>query len=148
MGKMKKLKTTIQELKESRTGGQIALRGFAYQFLYSCYVILSTNDVNTVFHLEGIEDIDKITVEKNSNKEMKSRHIKLRILEKTDIQEVISFLKHIKAAGIIIDCWEMLDGNFLIDCKGNKKEYKVGNNTDYEYDRHEYNLDEMQEIND
>ena len=52
MGKMKKRKTTIQELKESRTGGQIALRGFAYQFLYSCYVILSTNDVNTVFHLE------------------------------------------------------------------------------------------------
>lgn len=68
MGKMKKLKTTIQELKESRTGGQIALRGFAYQFLYSCYVILSTNDVNTVFHLEGIEDIDKITVEKIQTK--------------------------------------------------------------------------------
>ena len=58
MGKMKKRKTTIQELKESRTGGQIALRGFTYQFLYSCYVILSTNDANTVFHLEGIEDID------------------------------------------------------------------------------------------
>ena len=89
MGKKKKRKTTIQELKESRTGGQIALRGFAYQFLYSCYVILSTNDVNTVFHLEGIEDIDKITVEKNSNKEM---HIQLKF---STIKQSAGFLKSV-----------------------------------------------------
>lgn len=89
MGKMKKRKTTIQELKESRTGGQVALRGFAYQFLYSCYLILSTNDVNTVFHLEGIEDIDKITVEKNSNKEM---HIQLKF---STIKQSAGFLKSV-----------------------------------------------------
>lgn len=104
--------------------------------------------VNAISIFFGIEKSKIKIFDKNSNKEMKSRHIKLRILEKTDMQEVISFLKHIKAAGIIIDCWEMLDGNFLIDCKGNKKEYKVGNNVDYEYDKHEYNLDETQEIND
>lgn len=64
-GKAKKInsctsKSTIQELQVSRTGGQIALTGFTYQFLYSCYLILSEIDENTVFYLEGIEDIDKI----------------------------------------------------------------------------------------
>lgn len=51
---------TIQELEGSRDGGQIALRGFSYQLLYSCYLILSELDTGTVFKLEGIEDIDKI----------------------------------------------------------------------------------------
>ncbi|WP_099203896.1 P-loop NTPase [Scatolibacter rhodanostii] len=55
-------KSTIQELQDSRTGGQIALTGFTYQFLYSCYLILSEIDENTVFYLEGIEDIDKISL--------------------------------------------------------------------------------------
>lgn len=31
-------KVSIQELCESRDGGQIALRGYSYQFLYSCTV--------------------------------------------------------------------------------------------------------------
>lgn len=53
-------KSTVQELQVSRDGGQIALRGFTYQFLYSCYLILSDIDENIIFHLEGIEDIDKI----------------------------------------------------------------------------------------
>lgn len=64
-GKAKKInscisKSTIQEVQVSRIGGQIALTGFTYQFLYSCYLILSEIDENTVFYLEGIEDIDKI----------------------------------------------------------------------------------------
>lgn len=52
-------KVNLQELQESRTGGQIALRGYSYQFLYSCNLILSS-DADTVFALEGIEDIDAI----------------------------------------------------------------------------------------
>lgn len=52
-------KVSIQELKESRDGGQIALRGYSYQFLYSCNLILSS-DADTVFTLEGIEDVDSI----------------------------------------------------------------------------------------
>lgn len=55
------LKANIQELNESRDGGQIALSGYSYQFLYSCYLILSSLDCNTSFQLEGIEDIDCIT---------------------------------------------------------------------------------------
>ena len=60
-------KSTIQELQVSRTGGQIALTGFTYQFLYSCYLILSEIDENTVFYLEGIEDIDKIRLVDSDN---------------------------------------------------------------------------------
>ena len=70
MGKRKKhmkRKNILYELQESRNGGQIALTGFTYQFLYSCYLILSTYDANTFFYLEGIEDIDKITIENEFN---------------------------------------------------------------------------------
>ena len=84
----------------------------------------------------------------NSDKNIKVRHIKLRILKKVNIQEIILFLKSIKAAGIIIDCWEMLDGEFLINCRGEKQKYIVKSDVRYEYDRHEYNLDEMLELND
>lgn len=84
----------------------------------------------------------------NSDKNIKVRHIKLRILKKVNIREIILFLKSIKAAGIIIDCWEMLDGEFLINCKGEKQKYIVKSYVRYEYDRHEYNLDEMLELND
>ena len=52
-----KPKVSIEELQESRNGGQIALRGYSYQFLYSCYLMLSCKDENTVFNLEGIEDM-------------------------------------------------------------------------------------------
>lgn len=55
-------KTNIQQLFDDRNGGQIALRGYSYQFLYSCYLALSLADENTFFCLEGIEDIDQIAV--------------------------------------------------------------------------------------
>jgi len=42
-----------------RTGGQIALRGYSYQLLYSCYIILNFLDSDKkIVKLEGIEDID------------------------------------------------------------------------------------------
>ena len=52
-------KVSIQELCESRDGGQIALRGYSYQFLYSCNLFLSSG-TDTIFSLEGIEDTDTI----------------------------------------------------------------------------------------
>ena len=64
-------KSNIKELQESRTGGQIALKGFTYQFLYSCYLILSTIDKDTFFYLEGIEDIDKISINNNTHIQLK-----------------------------------------------------------------------------
>ena len=62
---------TIEKLQESRTGGQIALKGFSYQFLYSCYLILSTIDEGIFFCLEGIEDIDKISINNNTHIQLK-----------------------------------------------------------------------------
>ncbi len=50
---------SINDLEPSRTGGQIALSGFTYQFLYSCYLILSESNENVNFTLEGLEDIDR-----------------------------------------------------------------------------------------
>ena len=65
MGKGKKKKPispkkSIQSLQESRDGGQIALRGYTYQFLYACYLMLTNQNENTLFQLEGIEDVDRI----------------------------------------------------------------------------------------
>ena len=82
-------KKTIQELEGSRDGGQIALRGFTYQFLYSCYLILSKLDADTVFHLEGIEDIDQI---KYKNTDQRITHIQLKY--STGKQDA-SFLKDV-----------------------------------------------------
>lgn len=53
-------KENIQELSISRDGGQIALKGYSYQFMYSCYLILSSASPDIYFQLEGVEDIDCI----------------------------------------------------------------------------------------
>ncbi|MCL2421787.1 MAG: hypothetical protein FWD03_08020, partial [Defluviitaleaceae bacterium] len=53
-------KKTLQELHDSRDGGQIALKGFTYQLLCTCHLILSDLNPKTSFLLEGIEDIDRI----------------------------------------------------------------------------------------
>ena len=65
-------KANIQELSISRNGGQIALRGYSYQFLYSCYLILSSSSPGISFQLEGIEDIDCIK-QNNSDYLQKAR---------------------------------------------------------------------------
>lgn len=82
-------KATIQELQASRDGGQHALRGFTYQFLYSCYLILLESDPDTVFHLEGIEDIDQIKHEHSSKN---ITHIQLKYSTQ---KEDASFLKDV-----------------------------------------------------
>lgn len=73
--KKAEVKHSIQELFEARDGGQIALRGYSYQFLYSCYLALSAADDNTSLCLEGVEDIDRITV---SSQEKAVSHIQLK----------------------------------------------------------------------
>ena len=84
-----KPKASIEELQESRNGGQIALRGYSYQFLYSCYLMLSCKDENTVFNLEGIEDIDKIV---STSDEQKTMHIQLKYSEN---KQDASFMKSV-----------------------------------------------------
>ena len=79
----------ITELKESRTGGQVALRGYSYQFLYSCYLMLLSSDENTVFSLEGIEDIDKIRC---ANDKETVTHIQLKY---STTRQDASFMKDV-----------------------------------------------------
>ncbi|MDU2210742.1 MAG: hypothetical protein E7E18_05725, partial [Eubacterium sp.] len=86
---IKPVRISIEELEQSRTGGQIALSGFSYQFLYSCYLILSESNENTTFHLEGIEDIDHYKCEVFSRS---STHIQLKY--STQKQDA-SFLKDV-----------------------------------------------------
>lgn len=66
MDKTKKKKSSltiknksINEIEIGRTGGQIALGGFGYQLLFSCYIALDflVND-SKIIKFEGIEDID------------------------------------------------------------------------------------------
>ena len=92
-------KTSIQELSDSRDGGQIALRGYSYQFLYSCYLILSSTDPDTSFQLEGIEDIDRI---KQTDGGSDITHIQLKYsINKQDASFLSSVLKNFLEAYLI-----------------------------------------------
>lgn len=107
MGKKKKrkvnkkspvAKVNIQELKESRDGGQIALRGYSYQFLYSCNLILSS-DADTVYTLEGIEDVDSV---KYSDGSKTITHIQLKYsTQRQDASFMDSVLKNYLEAYLI-----------------------------------------------
>ena len=83
-------KADIQSLSNSRDGGQIALRGYSYQFLYSCYLILSSSSLDISFQLEGIEDIDCI---KQQNGSSDITHIQLKYsVNKQDASFLIDVL--------------------------------------------------------
>ena len=91
-------KVSIQELQESRDGGQIALRGYSYQFLYSCNLILSSG-TDTIFTLEGIEDIDTI---KSSDGNKTITHIQLKYsTQRQDASFMDSVLKNYLEAYLI-----------------------------------------------
>lgn len=87
----KKVYKLLTELEKSRTGGQIALAGFTYQFLYSCYLILSECDEGVKFSLEGLEDIDQYKCNVTSESD-KITHIQLKYSQK---KQDASFLKDI-----------------------------------------------------
>ncbi|MDE7431007.1 MAG: hypothetical protein K2N34_03715 [Lachnospiraceae bacterium] len=79
-------------LQESRNGGQLALREYSYQFLYSCYLMLSAINENGVFHLEGIEDIDYIIC---ADDKKTITHIRLKYSTvKQDVSFMSSVLKN------------------------------------------------------
>ena len=92
-------KANIQELSISRDGGQIALRGYSYQFLYSCYLILSSSNPSNFFQLEGIEDIDCI-MQKNDSNDI--THIQLKYsVNKQDASFLTDVLKNFLEAYLL-----------------------------------------------
>lgn len=85
-------KVNIQELSVPRDGGHIALRGYSYQFLYSCYLILSSSSPSISFQLEGIEDIDCI---KQKDGRSDVTHIQLKYsINKQDASFLTDILKN------------------------------------------------------
>jgi len=61
MSKNKKIKKSLISLAQTRTGGEINIRGLNFQFLYACYIILnelSIENKDYEIHLEGVEDLD------------------------------------------------------------------------------------------
>lgn len=103
-------KVNIQELQESRDGGQIALKGYSYQFLYSCNLILSA-DANTTFTLEGIEDIDSV---KYSDDSKIITHIQLKYsTQRQDASFMDSVLKNYLEAYLMIIITQVIPGTVL-----------------------------------
>ncbi len=47
---------------QKRTGGAINIQGITYQFKYSCFRILQITDENTMVRLEGVEDLDLLSL--------------------------------------------------------------------------------------
>ncbi len=82
-------KVAIQEVHDSRNGGQIALKGYSYQLLYSSYLILSESDENTEFYFEGIEDLDQVKQVEVSNS---ITHIQIKY---STIRQNASFLSDV-----------------------------------------------------
>jgi hypothetical protein len=57
----KTINKDLSKILEKRTGGAIAIKGFNFQFLYACFIILdelSKENIKNSIRLEGIEDID------------------------------------------------------------------------------------------
>lgn len=94
-----KPKTTIAMLQESRNGGQLALRGYSYQFLYSCYLMISAMNEGVVFKFEGIEDIDYTICANDKNT---ITHIQLKYsITKQDASFMTSVIKNFLEAYLI-----------------------------------------------
>jgi hypothetical protein len=47
---------------QKRTGGAVNITGITYQFKYSCFKILQITDENTMVKLEGVEDLDLLSL--------------------------------------------------------------------------------------
>lgn len=90
---------SLSEIELSRTGGQIALSGFDYQCLYSCYLILSFLGDNKKIRFEGIEDIDSYVLETDSSIE----NIQLKY---SNLKQDASFLKDVLKNYLEIYLWD------------------------------------------
>lgn len=125
-------KNTIDSIDITRTGGAIALSGFEYQCLYSCYTLLQyLNSETDYIRFEGIEDIDTFI----SEKERTIHHIQVKYSQdKQDASYFKSILKNYleiylcdqnntsRFFSLIYD-FDIASGNFskLVGRKGNEK---------------------------
>lgn len=110
--------TTVEN---SRDGGAIALTGFDYQCLYSCYTLLKfLRDETALIRLEGLEDIDTYVLEENK----RIQHIQVKYSEnRQDASYFKSILKNFLEVYlhdissnsrffVLIYDFDIADGNF------------------------------------
>lgn len=111
----------LTKVENSRDGGAVALTGFDYQCLYSCYILLKfLRDETALIRLEGLEDIDTYVLEKNKRIE----HIQVKYSEnRQDASYLKSVLKNFlevylhdisnnSRAFVLIYDFDIADGNF------------------------------------
>lgn len=121
--------TTVEN---SRDGGAIALTGFDYQCLYSCYTLLKfLRDETALISLEGLEDIDTYVLEENK----RIQHIQVKYSEnRQDASYFKSILKNYlevylhdissnSRVFVLIYDFDIADGNFkkLVNRKDDEK---------------------------
>lgn len=106
-------KRLINDIEIDRTGGQIALGGFDYQLLFSCYITLKFLDSdNKSIKFEGIEDVDLYKSVISDNHSM-IYHIQLKYSKKKqDASFFDSILKNFLEV-------------YLTDKKNNKRIFKL-----------------------
>jgi hypothetical protein len=51
---------------QNRTGGVVNITGITYQFKYSCFRVLQITDENTMVTLEGVEDLDLLSLKEGN----------------------------------------------------------------------------------
>ncbi|AKB77827.1 hypothetical protein MSHOH_1344 [Methanosarcina horonobensis HB-1 = JCM 15518] len=111
----------LTKVENSRDGGAVALTGFDYQCLYSCYTLLKfLRDETALIRLEGLEDIDTYVLEKTKHIE----HIQVKYSEnRQDASYLKSILKNFlevylhdisnnSRAFVLIYDFNIADGNF------------------------------------
>lgn len=103
---------SVNEIEKERTGGQIALRGFDYQLIYSCYIALKFLDSHDKsIRLEGIEDID--LYKSTLSMENKIEHVQLKY---SKVKENASFFD-----GILKNYLEI----YLADNQNTNRNFKL-----------------------
>lgn len=131
-------KNTVDFIESTRTGGAIALSGFEYQCLYSCYTLLQyLNSETNYIRFEGIEDIDTYI----SKEEETIHHIQVKYSQdKQDASYFKSILKNYLEVYLcdqdntsrfftLIYDFDIANGNFskLVKRKNNDKLDKSAN---------------------
>jgi hypothetical protein len=146
-----------------------------FRKLIKSYLILRFSGTNmngiikSISLFLGIKKEKIFLYDKNNDSKIESRHIRILVKDTVEIKKVIDFLKQIKAAGIIIDCWEMIVSTpeyeyntleydslyfpsdrtqYILDCSNNIIIYNLAERVAFEYNKHQYDVNELESLND
>ena len=146
-----------------------------FRKLIKSYLILRFSGTNmngiikSISLFLGIKKEKIFLYDKNNDTKMTSRHIRILVKETVEIKKAIDFLKQMKAAWIIIDCWEMIvntseyeydaleydtvyfpssEIQYVLNCKNGINIYEPNEKITFEYNKHQYDINELESLND